>query len=358
MDLTAIQQKIRQIPRLPVATVPTPLHFLAKLSARFDNQPIYIKRDDLSGLALGGNKARKLDFIMADVKNQGATSIITWGGIQSNWCRQVAAAARMFDVKPVLILFATKDQISIPNGNHLLDILLDADIDVVAVDENRKIFRLEDIKDIIKDRYAREIASGQIPYIAPLGGSMTEGSMTAPLGAVSYFDVFIEALLQMREYKATPDAVVLACGSGSTQAGLLVAAKLLSPHTRVIGIGVTLDHQSMVDMVESIATDLISYLKLPISLAPRDIVILDNYQMAGYGVLTPQITETIHVMARTEGILLDPVYTGKAMMGLEDLLSQGFFNKDDTILFMHTGGNPALFHYGEGLLSHISNRKN
>lgn len=344
-DPTKIEETLNQYPRLTIATIPTPLHPLPRLAHQFKHPFLYMKRDDLTGLAMGGNKARKLDFIMADAQHKKASSIITWGGLQSNWCRQVAAAARMLNIKPILILFSHSSDLQTPDGNYLLDTLFKADIEVIKTSMNDKTFHLEDIKDLIQPKLEQELINGRAPYIAPLGGSLVEGSMDAPLGAIAYFSAFIETYKQCRQYNLPLDAVVLACGSGSTQAGLMVGAKLFSPQTKIIGIGVTLARQTMTEMIKKIARDLISHMNLPVTISDQDIILFDEYQLDGYGIVNQEIADIVSEVANLEGILLDPVYTGKAMLGMKDLLRRNYFNPEDRILFLHSGGNPALFHY-------------
>src|SRR5579864_2289368 len=240
----SIQTFLDSLPRRRIANLPTPLERLEKLSAALGVN-LLIKRDDLTGLAFGGNKARKLDFLMADVLEQGARSVITWAGIQSNWCRQLAAACCSLGIRPVLLLFKRRGLPSELDGNLLLDLIYDAEIHVVELDPSRKMMEFGGVSDLILDLADREMRAGRKPYIAPIGASLTEGSMVRPLGALAYLSAFLEILCQAEILGTRVDALVFATGSGSTHAGLLAGAQLLSPRTRIVGISVSESREDM-----------------------------------------------------------------------------------------------------------------
>ncbi|MFC1529194.1 D-cysteine desulfhydrase family protein [Gemmatimonadota bacterium] len=351
--LQHLKEKIGAFPLVPLAHLPTPLERMERLSAGFDGIDLMIKRDDGTGLAFGGNKARKLEFILADALEKGADTIITWAGVQSNWCRQTAAAAARLGLQSILVLFR-KEGVSIePDGNLLLDSLFNARVEFVDATAETKMMELASVADIIGRLEEEVVESGGTPYIASIGGSMAEGSMTEPLGALGYIEAFMEIFRQTSATGNLPDAIVHATGSGSTQAGLLVGAKLLSPKTRVIGISVSEDEKTMSRYVREIAAATLDLLETGMQVEEGDVIVLPDYLQEGYGVMTREVADAIDLIATTEGILLDPVYTGKAMSGLLDLLGKGIFPEGSSVLFLHSGGTPALFPYRNDLLDHL-----
>lgn len=351
----SIRAKLNLFPKQKLIFKPTPLQKLENLSLFLGGPEIYLKRDDLTGLAFGGNKSRKLEYIIQDVRQQGADVIITWAGLQSNWCLQTAAVARKFDITPLLILFSSQGIQVEFDGNLLLDFILDADIKIREA-EKGKVIRWNTIKDII-DEVSLEVKEwGHVPYVAPVGGSLVCGSMQKPLGAYAYLEAFLEVYEQSQALGFIPDYIVHASGSGGTQAGLITGAQAVSPKTSVLGISVSDDTEYFRKEVELICKDTRESLGLEIDISSDDIRILDEYTHAGYGALTPDITEAIRVTALKEGIFLDPVYTGKAMAGLIDLIKQDFFKKTDKIVFIHTGGTAALFPYRKTILEHIKKK--
>jgi D-cysteine desulfhydrase family pyridoxal phosphate-dependent enzyme len=352
-QLLELKSKIDSFPTVKIAHVPTPFEPLDNLSKRLEGVNLYIKRDDQTGLALGGNKARKLDFIMADVLDQEADTVITWAGVQSNWCRQTAAAAKKLGLKPVLILFKRPGLPYEKDGNLLLDVLLDSDIRLVESAEGQKMMEYDGVKTVVDGFAEEERKKGRRPYIAPIGGSLPEASMVKPWGAVSYVNAFREIVEQAAELDTKIDAVVFATGSGSTHAGLLVGAKILSPETKVIGISVSETQSTMGRYVRTIAEKTLDMLGHPTDLPEEEIIAVEDYLAEGYGILNKDVSEAIRLVAETEGILLDPVYTGKAMTGLLDWIRKGRFEKDANIVFLHSGGTPALFPYRDQLISFL-----
>ncbi len=353
----SVQSILESYPRRRIATLPTPLERLEKLSA-IVGVNVLIKRDDLTGLAFGGNKARKLDFLMADVLEQGATSVITWAGIQSNWCRQLAAACCRLGIRPVLLLFKRSGLPSELDGNLLLDLICDADVHVVDLEPSQKMMEFSGVSDLILDLAERETRAGRKPYIAPIGASLTEGNMLRPLGALAYLSAFLEILRQAEALGTRVDAIVFATGSGSTHAGLLTGAQILSPGTRIVGISVSESRENMARLTRSIAEQTLSELlrenKTAVSFDTEGLIIFDQYLEEGYGIPNLATIETIRLLAKTEGILLDPVYTGRAFVGLLDLIKHDYFHPDDNIVFLHTGGTPAIFSYREAFQKHLS----
>ena len=344
--MTTFDQAVGRFEQAPLAHLPTPFEEMATLAAELGGPRLFVKRDDQTGLAFGGNKARKLDFILADALAKGSDSVITWAGVQSNWARMTAAGSRRLGMDPILVLQRRKDQAIAPaDGNLLLDRILGADVRILEPDGDREA--------TVAEIAAAERESGRNPYVVSVGGSRTGGDMELPLGAVAYANGFRELLEQASEAGVTITHLVHASGSGSTQAGLVVGAKALAPGVRIIGISTGRSKAAGEANVLAIAQETVQAMGLDIEIGPDDVVVHDEYFGEGYGILNQGVVEAIALTARTEGILLDPVYTGKAMTGLLDLVSSGEFTATDTVVFLHTGGTPALFPYREGLLEDL-----
>ncbi len=342
-SLSDFQKKIQVFKKVDLIHSPTPIQKLENLTEELGGPEIYMKRDDLTGLAFGGNKSRKLEFIIPDVLDKGADVIITWASLQSNWCLQTAAAARRFGITPVLVLFKTYELPEEFDGNLLLDYILEADIKIKEA-EVGKIVSLEDVDEVLKEVKFEVEEWGHTPYVAPIGGSMVWGSMEKPLGAISYAQAFAEMIEQTEALGFQPDFVVHATGSGGTQAGLVVGAKALTPDTKVLGISVSDEKDQFSRDVYTIAQETERALGMDIALnREADIHVLDEYLGEGYGIITKDVSETIRRVSVKEGIFLDPVYTGKAMTGLFDLVKKGTIKKEDKVVFFHTGGTAALF---------------
>lgn len=347
--------KLESMAKVSLCFLPTPFEKMEKLSAGFKGINLFFKRDDQTGLAMGGNKARKLEYIMADVLQQKAKSIVTWGGFHSNWCRQIAAAANKCDVKPVLILLKKPNFIEVLNGNSLLDFLMDAEIHVREVGKDQKLIELAGIKEqIIDPVFKEETEKGNNPYIAPIGGSLLEGSMQRPWGALGYVNAFVEVLQQAKSRQVPIDTVVVGTGSSGTHAGLLAGAKIFSPETRVVGISVMADKATLSRYIKNIADETFIELGIDMKIEDDDVIVFDEYTKEGYGVLNKDISAAIRLTAEKEAVLLDPVYTGKAMTGLTDLIGKGYFKTGENVVFFHTGGTPSLFPYGNELKDFLS----
>lgn len=354
MSKESLSRVIDAFPRFACSNLPTPLERLGQLSDRLGVN-LLIKRDDQTGLAFGGNKARKLDFIMADVLAQKCDSVITWAGVQSNWCRQTVAAARKVGVKPILILFKRPNLPADADGNLFIDLLFDSDVKIVEVESGKNIMELGEIGAFIEEVTEEERRKGNKPYIAPIGGSLTEGSMTKPLGAISFVNAFLEMQKQTEALNVNPDYVILATSSGSTQAGLMVGAQLVNSQTKVVGISVSEEKATMEHCIEKIAEETFEEFGATSLNSRENVVVFDDYIAGGYGILNRETAHALRLVAETEGILLDPVYTGRAMVGLIDLVEKGYFKKGDNIVFWHTGGTPALFPYREKILNYLGN---
>jgi D-cysteine desulfhydrase family pyridoxal phosphate-dependent enzyme len=348
-----LRTRLDRFPRTRLAHLPTPLDPLPRLSAHLGSVSVRMKRDDQTGLAFGGNKARKLEFIMGAVKAQGADSVVTWAGVQSNWCRQVAAATARLGLRSVLVLLKKSGMPVGEDGNLLLDRILDADVHVVDAGGSKSFLELENVREHVEPIVEREREAGRKPYLAPVGGSLLEGDMTRPLGALGYVNGFLELFEETRARGGAPGSVILATGSAGTQAGLLVGAKLLSPGTRVIGISVAAPAADVAGYVKTIAEATLSDLGEDPTVEEEDVLVLDEYIGDGYGVMNQGVTDALGLLAREEGVLLDPVYTGKSMAGFLDLVGKGFFAEGEEVVFLHTGGTPALFPYRGEILGSL-----
>jgi D-cysteine desulfhydrase family pyridoxal phosphate-dependent enzyme len=309
---------MKTLPRFSLAALPTPVMPLPRLSEALGFR-LLVKRDDLTGLAFGGNKTRKLELLLADALAQGAEMLLTTGAAQSNHCRQTAAAAAKAGLACRLVLMEPPKS----SGNLLLDGLLGAEVR----------WTTRERRDADLARAAEDAAAeGRHPYVIPYGGSNA-------LGAAAYAYALEELLSQ----GVTPDTIVFATSSGGTQAGLVAGARLLGFRGRILGISVDEPAEVLRPRVAALASQTAALLGQSADFRPEEILVEDAYAAPGYGVLTEAETAAILRLARTEGLLVDPVYTGRAAAGLLDLASKGAFRTGETVLFWHTGGTPGLF---------------
>ena len=308
-------------PRIQIAHLPTPVEDLPRLSALLKGPTLFTKRDDQTGLAFGGNKTRKLEYLLYEAREAGAKTLITAGAVQSNHCRQTVAAAVRFGLDCSLVLFG--DPPEIPDGNHLLHYLLGAEV----------IFtKRENVKQKLDEVFKEAQSSGREPYLIPYGGSN-------PIGALGY----VNAMLELAQQEVKPDWIVFPSSSGGTQAGMLVGAEMSGYSGQILGISVDELADELKAQVADLATQTAHSINLSESFSPEDILINDDYVGAGYAVMGSPEVEAIRLFAGYEALILDPVYTGRAAAGLIDLIRKGFFKAEDTVLFWHTGGTPALF---------------
>jgi D-cysteine desulfhydrase family pyridoxal phosphate-dependent enzyme len=320
-----------QLPRFPLAFLPTPLHALERLSQHLTAETghkvrIWIKRDDQTGLAGGGNKTRKLEYLVGEALAQSADTLITTGAVQSNHCRQTAAAAACAGLACHLVLGGEPPEH--PNGNLLLDLLLGAQVHW-ATRANR-INRLRELEDELR-------AAGKRPYFITYGGSDATG-------AAAYAVALAELYGQVREAGITLNGIYFASSSGGTHAGLMAGARILPWDIPVIGVSIDEPQVALQTNVAALAGATAQRLGTPHVFAPGDIRANADYLGGGYGVVGELERDAVALLARTEGILLDPVYTGRAFGGLLDLVRRGKVEGTD-VLFWHTGGSPALFAY-------------
>jgi L-cysteate sulfo-lyase len=354
--LEGLKARINSFPRVRLGVLPTPLEKLSRLSHDLGVN-LYIKRDDQTGLAMGGNKTRKLEFIMADAIAQGADGILTWAGVQSNWCRQFVAAARRVGIQPFLVIFKRPGLPSEVDGNFLLDRIFGADITTFELEKGSSISELPRVQKFVDLVTTRAKGKSKKLYLAPIGGSRSEGSMHDPWGAIGYVSAMLELAEQTKDQHITFDHLVLATSSGSTHAGLLAGARLLDLRMAIIGISMSETKEEIARVVERIEAQTLEFIGGELNKNLGEITVFDDYIGGGYGVLDEHTVRAIRLVAEKEGILLDPVYTGKAMAGLLDLCAKGYFRPEENVVFLHTGGTPALFPYRNGVLEHLRQRK-
>ncbi len=327
-----------RLPRIHLGFLPTPIEEMPRLSRALGGPRLFIKRDDQTGLAGGGNKTRKLEFSVAEAQRQGADTLITVGGVQSNHCRQTAAAAARCGLRCIVVLRGHAPDAW--NGNLLLDHLLGA----------RAVFSRDRTREAVADEMMQaERAAGRHPYLIPVGASNE-------VGAVGFVAALEELAGQLKASGLAVNRVVFASSSFGTQAGLCVGAKAIGFPAQLAAIAIDCPRGELQGGVAAIAEATIRRLGLRLSLKPEEVVGYDGYLGAGYAIMGAPEQEAIELVARTEGILLDPVYTGRAMAGMIDLIRKGEFGKDETILFWHTGGSAALFAYAEQLLAGSTHR--
>lgn len=321
-------QNLTRFPRLELIGAPTPLEYLPRLSDHLGRE-IFIKRDDTTPLAMGGNKLRKLEFLAADALREGADTLITAGAIQSNHVRQTAAVAAKLGLHCVALLenpIGTRAENYLSNGNRLLLDLFNTQVEMCDA--------LTDPSAQLDELATRIEAQGYRPYVIPVGGSNA-------LGALGYVESALEISLQCEDAVAI-SSVVVASGSAGTHAGLAVGLEQLMPQAELIGVTVSRSVADQLPKVVALQQAVANSLELQ---AKAEIILWDDYFAPGYGTPNEDGMAAVKLLAQLEGILLDPVYTGKAMAGLIDGITQKRFKDEGPILFVHTGGAPALFAY-------------
>jgi D-cysteine desulfhydrase family pyridoxal phosphate-dependent enzyme len=312
---------MKPIPRLHFAHLPTPVESMPRLSGALGGPPLLVKRDDQTGLALGGNKTRKLEFLLAEAQANGARTLVTAGAVQSNHCRQAAAAAARFGLDCILALAGERPAQA--TGNLLLDGLLGAEIVWTTRAEREAA---------LQAAFQQAWNAGRRPYLVPYGGSSATGA-----------SAYAFAMQELLEQGVRPDWIVFASSSGGTQAGLVLGARLFGYNGKVLGISVDETAPVLKERVARLASATADFLGEKIAFSLEEVMVNDGYLGGGYGVVGAGEREAIRLFARQEGLLLDPVYTGRAAAGLVDLVRKGFFSAGETVLFWHTGGAPALF---------------
>ena len=325
---------LARFPRVRLAHLPTPLEPMSALTKHLGGPTLYIKRDDCTGLAIGGNKTRQLEFLIGEAMAQGADTLITPGAVQSNHARQTAAAAAKCGLSCHLLLeqrvsgYGIEDEHS---GNVLLDELFGAEI----------VARLpagSDMQLAMQEHAATLRAQGRRPYIIPGGGACA-------VGALGYVACALELLQQAAEIRLRIDHVVVVTSSSGTQAGLVTGLLACNSGIPVVGVTVGAPAPRQTELIHKVACETARHIGLATMPSREAIVIEGDYRGDGYGIPTTQMIEAVRLTARLEGILLDPVYTGKGMAGLLDMVQAGRFGRDQNIVFIHTGGSPGLFAY-------------
>lgn len=322
-------------PRIQLGHFPTPLEPMANLTALLGGPRLWVKRDDCTGLSTGGNKTRKLEYLMAEAIAARADVVITQGATQSNHARQTAAAAAKLGMKCHILLedrTGSTDPDYTDNGNVLLDRLHGATVDRRSGGSNMQQ-EMEQLAEQLK-------ADGARPYVIPGGGS-------TPVGALGYVSAAMELASQAAARGLRMDYLVHATGSAGTQAGLVAGLHAINSDTKLLGIGVRAPQEKQEAMVYDLACRTAEHMRMGGGI-PRELVAANcDYVGAGYGLPTAGMLEAVEILARTEGLLLDPVYSGKGMAGLIDLIRKGYFKANDNVVFLHTGGSVALFGYGD-----------
>ena len=313
---------MKTVARLHFAHLPTPIEELPRLTIALGGPCILVKRDDQTGLAFGGNKTRKLEFLVAEAREQGANMLISAGAIQSNHCRQTVAAAARFGFDCTLVL--TGERTKQASANFLLDQLFGAEIITVA---DRK-----DRDRILQETFDDAVAAGKKPYLVPYGGSSATGVMG-----------YTFAMEEFMKQNVKADWIVFGTSSGGTHAGLVLGQRLFDFKGKVLGISIDEPVHQLKTNISALASHASEKFGNRIEFAGDDVLANDDYCQAGYGIFGEGEHEAIKLFASNEGLLLDPVYTGRAAAGMIDLIRKGFFKKEETILFWHTGGQPALF---------------
>lgn len=315
--------------RIEIANLPTKIEKLERLSNKLGGSNIYIKRDDQTGSEISGNKVRKLEFAVKEAIDMGCDLLIACGGIQSNHARATAAVAAKLGISSCLVLRSNGEEEI--EGNYFLDKVLGAEIRFITPDEYREK-RIE----IMKAVKVELSAKGYKPYIIPEGASNG-------IGTFGYFKAMEEIAQQEKELGVNFDAIVVAVGSGGTYGGLFLANKIMGYDKDIYGVNVCDDEEYFKKQIEKVINESLSYINKPITFTKEEIKIIDGYVGRGYALSSSEEIEFIHELSKLEGVILDPVYTGKAMYGLVNEIKKGNMQKHHNILFIHTGGLYGLF---------------
>jgi len=326
---------LARFPRIKLCQAPTPLERLPRLTAELGGPDIWMKRDDLTGMGGGGNKVRKLEFLAGAALAEGADHLVTQGAVQSNHVRQTAAVAAKLGLACTAVLehrIETNDSAYLNSGNVLLARLMDIHIEYRPGGT--------DMQAAIEEVGARLKTQGAKPYLIPGGGSNA-------VGALGYAAVALELLSQVNEMGLRVDRLVHATGSAGTQAGLVAGLHAMSSPVRVLGIGVRAPKDRQEANVLRLAQATATHMGVDRPVPAAAVEANCDYVGGGYGIPTPGMIEAVRMLARLEGIFLDPVYSGKGMAGLVDLIRRGVFTKGQTVVFLHTGGSTGLFGYAD-----------
>lgn len=328
----ALREKIADLPRVQLAHLPTPLEPLPRLTEALGGPTLFVKRDDMTGLAFGGNKTRQLEFVMADALKDKPEVLVTGANIQSNWSRQATAAAVKMGIPMVLVLRNTDMQEI--QGNVLLDLWMGAEVHFVNESDMTRVKK--HIDDVVEELRAQ-------------GKRAFKLDSWSPLTAIAYVNMMIELQEQCEQQNIHPTRLWLAA-AGPTQSGIVLGARLLDWDIRITGVApLRWTDATMPEHTANIANQAAEMLGSDVRLSPDEIENLDGYIGAGYAIPSPAGLDAMRLAARTDALLLDPVYTGKAMAGLIDATNKGELTKEDTVIFVHTGGLPATFAYRDAI---------
>ncbi|WP_185967919.1 D-cysteine desulfhydrase [Thalassotalea sp. PS06] len=325
--------KTLDVKKVALMSNTTPFEPMLNLSKALNSAKLFIKRDDCTGLATGGNKTRKLEYLVADALKKNATILVTIGGIQSNHARQTVAAANKFNLKCALVLEkvpGTGGDDYLQSGNMLLDTIMGTEPHIVPDDKDCLEYALALVEQLK--------AQGEVPYFITVGGS-------DPIGACGYVECAFELMEQCKQQQIKLDALIHATGSAGTQAGLIAGMELLGADTRVIGVCVSKPETAQRELIIDLLEPMSEALGFDLQSAIKRIDIKDQYYGEGYGIPTTAMVEAVKTLARHEAILLDPVYTGKAMVGMLDMINNNEFSAEQNVAFLHTGGSVGLFAY-------------
>jgi L-cysteate sulfo-lyase len=328
----ALRERLARFPRTQLAYLPTPLEDCPRLSHYLGGPRILIKRDDLTGLAFGGNKTRQLEYVFGAVIESGADTVVAGAYTQSNWCRQITAAARKYGIEPVLVL-AHGVKGPLLQGNLLLDELMGADITIIDVLD-------EELQPHLEAKAEQLRQAGRKPFLISSFAVETQS-----LAALGYVGAVLEIVEQLGR---APDYIYVA-GSEMSPAGLTVGARVLGLPTRVVSVSPIVYPESRQEEIARICNATAARLGTDLHFEPEDILVDDNYIGEAYGIVSDGGREAMQLLARLEGVILDPVYSSKGMSGLIDHARQGRLAKGETAVFVHTGGLPALFAYSADL---------
>jgi D-cysteine desulfhydrase family pyridoxal phosphate-dependent enzyme len=319
-------------PRLPLAFLPTPLEALPRLSAALGGPTLWVKRDDMTGLALGGNKARKLEYLLGAAKAERATVVMTTAGAASNYLRMTAAGARKAGMRPILFMRGTGQEAI--QGNLLLNRIVGAEMRFIAVTDPWS----PEARNIMEEAAAELERQGERVYI------MAIQNTHAPLASLGYVNAALELYQQLLQQGVSATHLFTPTGSGVTQAGLILGAKLMHWPLQVVGMAgapnTAAGHRQRIAAMVAEAAQL---LEVDITISPDEVIVEDGYAGVSYGTATPGVMKAIRLCGEQEGLLLDPVYSGKAMHGLLSWIEQGKLTAKDQVVFLHTGGAPNLF---------------
>jgi L-cysteate sulfo-lyase len=339
LTIEELGRRIGEFPRVKLGELPTPLQELPRLSKALAGPRIFMKRDDLTGLAFGGNKTRMFEFLLANALKAGADTIVGGAGVQSNYCRQLVAACNVLGLEVHLVLRElVQGEGGEIQGNLLLDLLAGATVHLIEATADQQRKAMYGLAEELRRK-------GRKPYVVRMANNED-----LSFDIVSYVDCFCEIAQQCGKLKIRPTHLYL-CSYDSTQSGLELGRIALASDLKIVGLTPETRPERSADLIARYCAQTARRLGIPCSLRPEQIQSSGEYIGEGYGIPSPQGIEAIKTVARTEGIFLDPVYSGKAMAGLFDHVRRGLLGKKDLVVFLHTGGTPALFAYRDYLVS-------